>query len=80
MSNNIGYGTKVDSIVGISFQNILPEPYGKVGTGSSDVDVTAQVEFLGLPTFEKWDVLAGISGREYCIKDETHKTEAQLDN
>ena len=42
MSNKIGYGTKVDSIVVTSLQNILPVPYGKVRTVSSNVDVTAQ--------------------------------------
>ena len=41
MSNKIGYGNKSDSIGGTSFKNILPEPYGKFGTGSSDVDVIA---------------------------------------
>ena len=80
MSNKIGYDTKADSILGRSFQNIFPALYGKVSTGSSDVDVTAQVEFPGLPNFEKWDVRDGISRRKYWIKDETLKTEAQLVN
>ena len=44
MSDKIGYVTKTDSIVGTSFQKILPAPYGKVSTGSYDVDVTAQAE------------------------------------
>ena len=43
MSNKIGYGTEVDLIVVTSFQNILPAPYVKVSTGSSNIDVTAQV-------------------------------------
>ena len=68
MSNKIGYGTKADSIVGTSFQNILPAPYSKISTGSSDVYVTVQVEFPGLPTFVKWDVRDGRSGRKYWIK------------
>ena len=55
-------------------------PYAKVGTVSSDADVTDQVEFLGLPTFDKWDVRDGRSGRKYLIKDETRKTESQLEN
>ena len=42
MSDRIGYGTKADSMVETSFQNILSAPYGKVGTGSSNVDVTDQ--------------------------------------
>ena len=37
----IGYGTKSDSIMGTSIQNILPVPYIKVGTDSSDVYVTS---------------------------------------
>ena len=43
MSNKIGYGTEVDLIVVTSFQNILPAPYAKVSTGSSNIYVTAQV-------------------------------------
>ena len=43
MSNEIGYGNNSDSIVGKSFQNILPEPCGKVSTGYLYVNVTAQV-------------------------------------
>ena len=35
MSNKIGYGTKVDSIMATSFQRIFPAPYIKVITGSS---------------------------------------------
>ena len=42
MSNKIVYGTKSGSIVGTPFQNIFPVPYGKVSTGSSGVDVTAE--------------------------------------
>ena len=80
MSNKIGYGTKADSIMGTSFNNILPTLYGKCSTGSSKVYVTAQVELSGMKTFEKWDVRNGISGRKYWIKDETRKTEIQFDN
>ena len=80
MSNKIGYDTNAESIVGISFQNIFPEPYGKVSTGYSNVDVTYQVEFPGIPTFEKWDIHDGRSGRKYWAEDETHKIEAQLEN
>ena len=53
MSNKTGYVTMADSIVGKSFQKILPAPYGKVSTSSSDVDVTSQVELTGMKTFEK---------------------------
>ena len=80
MYNKIGYGTKADSIMGTSFQKILPVSYGKVSTGYYDVDITAQVELRGLPTLEKWDVCDGRSGRKYWIKDEARKIEAQLDN
>ena len=80
MSNKIGYGTKAYSIIGTYFQKIFHAPYRKVSTGSSNIDVKAQVELPDLTTFEKWDVRDGISGRKYCIKDETRKTEAQLEN
>ena len=70
MSNKTGYGNKSDSIVGTSFQNILPKTYGKVSTGSSDAYVTVEFELPSLPTFQKWDVHIGIPGRKYCIKDE----------
>ena len=76
----IGYGTNADSLVGTPFKNVFPSPYGKVSTGSTDADVTAQVEFPGLTILEKWDVRNERSGRKYCIKYETHKTEVQLDN
>ena len=79
MSNKIGYDTKADSILGRSFQNIFPALYGKVSTGSSDVDVTAQVELPGLPTFDIWDVGYGRYEQIYWVKDETRKTEVQLD-
>ena len=69
MSNKTGYVTMADSIVGKSFQKILPAPYGKVSTSSSDVDVTSQVELTGMKTFEKQDVRDGRSGRKYWIKD-----------
>ena len=78
MSNKIEYFTEADSIVGTSFKNVLLAPYGKVSTSYSDVDVTDQVEFRGLPTFDKLDVQDGISGRKYWIKDETRKPEDQL--
>ena len=51
MSNKTGYGNKSDSIVGTSFQNILPKTYGKVSTGSSDAYVTVEFELPSLPTF-----------------------------
>ena len=66
--------------MGTSFQNILPAPYGEVSSGSSNVDITAQVELPSLPNFKKWDVRDGISGRKYWTKDETCNTEAQLGN
>ena len=44
-----------------------------VSNGSSNVDVTDQVEFKGIPTGEKWEVRDGRSGRKYWIKDETRK-------
>ena len=62
MSNKIGYVTKAYSIVGTSIQNILSVPYGKVSNGSSGADLTAQFEFPGLTTFEKWGVRDGRSG------------------
>ena len=80
MYNKIGYGTKSDSILGTSFQNILLVLYGEVSIGYSDLDVTDQVELTDLPTFEKWDVQYGRYGIKYWIKDETCKTEAQLGN
>ena len=43
MYNKIGYGTKSDSILGKSFQNILLVLYGEVSIGYSDLDVTDQV-------------------------------------
>ena len=61
------------------FQNIFPAPYVKVKTGFSGVDVTAQVELPGLPTFDKWDVGYGRYEKIYWVKDETRKTEVQLD-
>ena len=66
--------------MGELFQNILPAIYGKYITNTSDVDVTAQIELLGLPIFEKWYICDGTSGRKYWIKDETRKNEAQLKN
>ena len=80
MSDKIIYVTKADSIVGTSFQTILAAPYGKVITGSFDVDVIAQVILPGLSTFQKQDVRDGRSGRKYWIKDESRKTKAQLKN
>ena len=82
MSSKIGYSTIADSIVAASFQNVLPGAYGrptKSTSNNDDYESTIQSELPGLPTFEKWDNRDGRHGRRFWIREETRKTEQQLD-
>ena len=81
MSSKIGYATIADSIVASSFQNVLPGAYGRPisSSKSNELDLTAQAELPGMPTFAKWDNRDGRNGRRYWIREETRKTEQQLD-
>jgi hypothetical protein len=82
MSTKIGHSTIADSVVAASFQNILPGAYARVssiGRATSEVEIMSQAELPGLPTFSKWDARDGRNGRRFWIRDETRKTEQQLD-
>ena len=80
MSSKIGYSTIADSILASSFQNVLPGAYGRpTSSTSSDLDLTSQAELPGLPSFSKWDNRDGRNGRRFWMREETRKTEQQLD-
>ena len=82
MSSKIGYSTLADSIVAASFQNVLPGAYGRAASSSSnndDYELTSQAELPGLPSYAKWDNRDGRHGRRFWIREETRKTEQQLD-
>ena len=82
MSTKIGHSTIADSVVAASFQNILPGTYARVswiGRSTSEVEMVSQAELPGLPSFSKWDARDGRNGRRFWIRDETRKTEQQLD-
>lgn len=81
MSSKIGHATIADSVVAASFQNVLPGAYGRVSStsGTGDADVDAQQELPGLTSFAKWDNRDGRTGRRFWIRDETRKTEQQID-
>ena len=82
LSSKIGYATIADSIVASSFQNVLPAAYGKSYSSSEnndELDLLAQAELPGLPTFSKWDNRDRSNGRRFWIREETRKTHQQLD-
>ena len=82
MSTKIGHSTIADSVVAASFQNILPGAYARVssiGRSTSEAEMVSQAELPGLPSFSKWDARDGRNGRRFWIRDETRKTEQQLD-
>ena len=81
MSSKIGYSTLADSIVASSFQNVLPGAYGRPVSSSNndDYESTVQSELPGLPSYAKWDNRDGRHGRRFWIREETRKTEQQLD-
>ena len=80
MSSKVGFTTLADSIVASSFQNVLPAAYGKpISSKPNELDLTAQAELPGLPTFSKWDNMDGRNSRRFWICKETQKTEQQLD-
>ena len=79
MSSKIGYATVPDSIVASSFQNVLPSVYSRPVSGVNEQDLTAKAELPGLPTFSKWDNRDGQNGCRFWIREETRKTEQQLD-
>ena len=81
MSSKIGYASIANSIVASSFQNVLPAANGKPLSTSKNnkLEIFAQAELPGLPTFKKWDNRDGRNGRRFWIRDESRKTEQQLD-
>jgi hypothetical protein len=81
LTNKIGYATLADGVVATSFKNVLPAAYGHASTGSTSgtSDIAAQSELPGLKSFSKWDNKDGHTGRCYWIRDETRKTEKQID-
>ena len=81
MSSKIGYSTITDSIVANSFQNVLPGAYGRPSSTkpNDELELVSQAELPGMPTFAKWDNRDGSNGRRFWIREETRKTEQQLD-
>ena len=82
MSSKIGYSTITGYIVANSFQNVLPGAYGRPSSTSKTNDkleLVSQAELPGMPTFAKWDNRDGSNGRRFWIREETRKTEQQLD-
>ena len=81
MSSKIGYSTIADSIVASSFQNALPGAYGRSisSSKSNEQELIAQPELPSLSTFDKWDNRDGRNGRRFWIREESRKTEQQLD-
>ena len=53
---------------GHTFKTSCLHHMARLVNGSFYVDVTDQVGFPGLPTFDKWDVRDGRSGGKYLIK------------
>ena len=81
MSSKIGYLTLPDSLVATSFQNVLPGAYVRPVNSSKndDYESTVQLELPGLLSYAKWDNRDRRHWHRFWIREETHKTEQQLD-
>ena len=83
MSKKVGYSSQYDSTVAASFQNVLPGPFGRKPTSSmasGTTELDFDPELPGLPSYNKWDLRDGSTGRRYWIEKECRKTFLQIES